>query len=178
MVPKPYQVHPQYNTQWKNLMNSFVLSIFISLDDVIKWKHFPRYFCEGNRPVTGLFPAQRPVTQSFDVFLMCTWTNGCVNSPNCGTHCVITIMETVMLDVSNKLDELASDPLSPHLHLATLGLTEIKLLRLSFSDKSLLSGGRNMTRLGIKRFYSQVVEAHVLFNMYVHSGVTPPPQRV
>ena len=71
-----------------------------------------------------------------------------------------------MLDVSNKLDELASDPLSPHLHLATLGLTEIKLLRLSFSDKPLLSGGRNMTRLGIKRFYSQVVEAHVLFNMF------------
>ena len=24
-------------------------------------------FCEGNSPVTGEFPAQRPVTRSFDV---------------------------------------------------------------------------------------------------------------
>ena len=25
-------------------------------------------FCEGNSPVTGEFPSQRPVTRSFDVF--------------------------------------------------------------------------------------------------------------
>ena len=31
-------------------------------DDVIEWKHFPR------SAVTGEFPAQRPVTRSFDVF--------------------------------------------------------------------------------------------------------------
>ena len=39
-------------------------------DDVIKWKHFPRYwpFCAGNSPVTGEFPAQRPVTRIFGVF--------------------------------------------------------------------------------------------------------------
>ena len=38
-------------------------------DDVIKWKHFPRcWICAGNSPVTGEFPAQRPVTRSFDVF--------------------------------------------------------------------------------------------------------------
>ena len=39
-------------------------------DDVIKWKHFPRYwpFVRGNSPVLGEFPAQRPVTRSFDVF--------------------------------------------------------------------------------------------------------------
>ena len=38
-------------------------------DDVIKWKHFPRYssHCAGNSPVTGEFPSQRPVTQSFEV---------------------------------------------------------------------------------------------------------------
>ena len=36
---------------------------------VTKWKHFPRYWlCEGNPPVTGGFPSQRPVTRSFDVF--------------------------------------------------------------------------------------------------------------
>ena len=45
-------------------------------DDIIKWKHFPRYwpFVRGihrspvNSSVTGEFPAQRPVTRSFDVF--------------------------------------------------------------------------------------------------------------
>ena len=39
-------------------------------DDLIKWKHFPRNwpFVQGNSPVTGEFPAQRPVTWSFDVF--------------------------------------------------------------------------------------------------------------
>ena len=35
----------------------------MSHDDVIKWKHFPRYW-----PVPGEFPSQRPVTRSFDVF--------------------------------------------------------------------------------------------------------------
>ena len=39
-------------------------------DDVIKWKHFPRYwpFARGihRSPVNS--PAQRPVTRSFDVF--------------------------------------------------------------------------------------------------------------
>ena len=50
----------------------FSLNVF----DVIKWKHFPRYwpFVRGihrslvNSSVTGEFPAQRPVTRSFDVF--------------------------------------------------------------------------------------------------------------
>ena len=34
--------------------------------DVIKWKYFPHYWPFVQ--VTGEFPAQRPVTQSFDVF--------------------------------------------------------------------------------------------------------------
>ena len=33
-------------------------------DDVIKWKHFPRYWPF----VSGEFPSQRPMTRSFDVF--------------------------------------------------------------------------------------------------------------
>ena len=36
--------------------------------DVIKWKHFPRYWPFVQGIVTGEFPAQRPVTRSFDVF--------------------------------------------------------------------------------------------------------------
>ena len=39
-------------------------------DDVIKWKQFFALLalCEGNPPVTGGFPSQKPVTRSFDVF--------------------------------------------------------------------------------------------------------------
>ena len=37
-------------------------------DDVIRWKYALLALCEGNSPVTGEFPTQRPVTRSFDVF--------------------------------------------------------------------------------------------------------------
>ena len=42
-------------------------------DDVIKRKHFPRLLaiCAGNSLASGEFPAQRPVTRSFDVFFLC-----------------------------------------------------------------------------------------------------------
>ena len=36
-------------------------------DDVIKWKHFPRYW-PFRTPVPDEFPTQRPVTRSFDVY--------------------------------------------------------------------------------------------------------------
>ena len=41
------------------------------------WRHQMETFsallaiCAGNSPVSGEFPAQRPVTRSFDVFFMC-----------------------------------------------------------------------------------------------------------
>ena len=38
----------------------------------------------GNSPVTGEFPAQRPVTRSFDVSLICVWTNGWINNGDAG----------------------------------------------------------------------------------------------
>ena len=41
-------------------------------------------FCVGNSPVTGEFPAQRPVTQSFNGFFICAWINGCVNNREAG----------------------------------------------------------------------------------------------
>ena len=39
--------------------------------------------CVGNSPVTGEFPSQRPVTQSFDFFI-CAWINGWVNNREAG----------------------------------------------------------------------------------------------
>ena len=40
--------------------------------------------CEGNSPVTGEFSSQRPVTRSFDVFLIYDWTNGWINTRDAG----------------------------------------------------------------------------------------------
>ena len=38
-------------------------------EDVIKWNISALFaICEGNSPAIGEFPAQRPVTRSFDVF--------------------------------------------------------------------------------------------------------------
>ena len=47
----------------------------ITLIDVSWWRHQMETFsallaiCAGNSPVSGQFPAQRPVTRSFDIFL-------------------------------------------------------------------------------------------------------------
>ena len=40
--------------------------------------------CAGTSPVTGEFPAQRPVTRSFDVSFICAWINGWANNRETG----------------------------------------------------------------------------------------------
>ena len=40
--------------------------------------------CAGNSPVPGEFPAQRPVTRSFDVFFICARINSWVNNGEAG----------------------------------------------------------------------------------------------
>ena len=54
-------------------------------DNVIKWKHFPRYwpFVRGNTPVNGEFPTQRPATRSFDVSFDLR-LNKCLNKQSWG----------------------------------------------------------------------------------------------
>ena len=41
--------------------------VYQSHDDVIKWNHLPRYWRAGNSLLIGEFPAQWPVTRSFDI---------------------------------------------------------------------------------------------------------------
>ena len=54
------------------------------------WRHQMETFsallaiCAGNSPVTGEFPAQRPVPLSFDVSLICAWMDGWVNTREAG----------------------------------------------------------------------------------------------
>ena len=60
-------------------------------------------FCEGISSVTGEFPSQRPVTQSFDVSLICAWTNAWVNNGDAGdlrrAHYDMTVMNTTFVNV-------------------------------------------------------------------------------
>ena len=57
-----------------------------SFSNVYSWRHQMETLyallaiCAGNSPVTGEFPIQRPVTQGFDVSLICDWINGRVNN--------------------------------------------------------------------------------------------------
>ena len=61
------------------MVNAFLICchnirLMCSHSDFILWRHQMETFsaslaiCEGNSPVTGAFPAQRPMTRSFDVF--------------------------------------------------------------------------------------------------------------
>ena len=62
-------------------------------DDVIKWKHFPRYwsFAWGiDRTAPVNYPHKGPATRSFDVFFDLRLTDGWVNNLNVGDlrpHC-------------------------------------------------------------------------------------------
>ena len=73
----------------------------LRLNDVIKWKYFPRYwpFVRGihRSPVNS--PHKTPATRSFDVLLICAWINGWVNNGEAGdlrchrAHYDVTVME-------------------------------------------------------------------------------------
>ena len=57
---------PPFNASWDyRLFSPCSMSKIMNHDDVIKWKHFPRYWPF----VQGIHRGQRPVARSFDVFL-------------------------------------------------------------------------------------------------------------
>ena len=62
--------------------------------------------CEGNPPVTGGFPSQRPVTRGFGVFFDVQWTNDWTHSPDAGdlwrhyAHCDVTVMVSWTLEMT------------------------------------------------------------------------------
>ena len=61
------------------------LTIWQLYDDVTKCNHFPHYwpFVRGIHR-SREFPAQRPVTQSFEDFFICAWINDWVNNREAG----------------------------------------------------------------------------------------------
>ena len=75
--------------------------------------------CAGNSPVTGEFPAQGPVTRSFDVYLIFAWINGWVNSRKAGDsrrHQApydVTVMLYPNLAIAFPADDLAPSGAKP-----------------------------------------------------------------
>ena len=82
------------------------------------WRHQMETFsallaiCAGDSPVIGEFPAQIPVTRSFDVSLICTWINGWVNNPEAGdlrryrAHNEVSVLPFSLRDCSFQLTSL------------------------------------------------------------------------
>ena len=62
------------STLWFDAMPGFRTSLFVGC--FTWWRHQMEFFsallafCAGNSPVYGEFPAQRPVTRSFDIFYL------------------------------------------------------------------------------------------------------------
>ena len=85
-------------------------------DDVIKWMHFPRYWPFVRGPVTDEFPSLRPVTRSFDVSLICSWTNVWINNRDADdlrrnrAHCDVTVISEKVGHWSERSMELLIDP--------------------------------------------------------------------
>ena len=84
------------------------LSLRQSHDDVIKWKHFPRFW--PFVPVTGEFPSQSSDAELW-CFLICAWTNDWINNRDAGdmrghrAHYDVTVMMffLVYMFIWNKL---------------------------------------------------------------------------
>ena len=78
--------------------------------------------CAGNSPVTSELPAQRPVTRSFDVFLVSAWINGWLNSREAGglrRHCVpydVIVMFVIDIDINECTDIRSPKHLSPAMY--------------------------------------------------------------
>ena len=89
---------------YQELSEYIVCGCVISVLPLSWWRHQMETFsallaiCAEKSPVTGEFPAQRPVTQSFDVFFICARTNGWVNNCEAGdlrhhrAHYDVTVM--------------------------------------------------------------------------------------
>ena len=72
--PQALPVHPRY-LQDRLLHRGSVLCASVGRNNISLWRHQMetfsalRAFCDGNPPVTGGFPSQRPVTRSFGVYV-------------------------------------------------------------------------------------------------------------
>ena len=98
----------------------------VNHDDIIKWKHFPRYGPFVRESVNSPHKGQSRGALMFS--LICAWINGCVNHRGAGylrhdrTHYDVTVMNKVKGNVLCSLTDIKSDSL-----LFALGMHEVIL---------------------------------------------------
>ena len=105
MSPSIWLLHEyQYTYQYEYWLMGKGMSTSTSLT---WWRHqmetLPALLaiCAGNSLVSGEFPAQRPVTRSFDVFFICVRIYGWVNNGEAGdlsrhrVHYDVTVMRSI-----------------------------------------------------------------------------------
>ena len=86
--------HDIHDSWWRHQMETF--SVLLTI-------------CAGNSPVTGEFPAQRPMTRTFDFFFDLHLNNGCVNNHEASDlrhHCIhygVTVMYGTVSFCTNPL---------------------------------------------------------------------------
>ena len=92
--------HSTMQTWWRHQMETFFAWLAL---------------CAGNSPVAGEVPSHRPVARSFDVFLICVWTNDWVNNRYASdlrhhlAHYDVTVMEK-QKEAMAALVETTKDP--------------------------------------------------------------------
>ena len=84
-IPTPVRRHP-----CTTMASWSPFTLRLSIFHITWWRHQMETFsallsiCAGNSPVPSEFPAQRPVTRSFVVSLICVWIIGWVNNREAG----------------------------------------------------------------------------------------------
>ena len=109
-VPHIVPSHWQYRCKVNVLFTQQLCSLH---DDVIKWKHFPRY-CPSV-PIIRRYPVNFPHKDqwrgAFIFSLICSWINGWVNNSEAGDlrgHCAhydVTVMECENILATGQLSE-------------------------------------------------------------------------
>ena len=111
---------------------------YIQHDDVHQRETFSTLLalCVGNSPLTGEFPAQRPVAWSFSVFMFCTWINGWVRNRVAGElRCYRTHYDVIVMSLAG-LPTIVYPNIQTFLALM-VGSRYLYLLLITFMDNKL-----------------------------------------
>ena len=92
--------------EWvSNYIPHLYVDVITHHDDVMETFSALLAICAGNSPLTGEFPAQRPVTRNFDVSLICVRKNCKVNNHEAGdlrrhhTHYGVIVMTQALISM-------------------------------------------------------------------------------
>ena len=103
-----------------SILMPYIKEMYMYHDDVIKWKHFPRYwpFVQGIHRSPVISPHKGQWHGALMISFICTWINGSVNNRGAGdlrrhhAHCDVNVIITwtISLKVCSHLQALQTIP--------------------------------------------------------------------